>query len=69
MKHPTITKEQVARIKASGRVVHIMPRKNLVRLDGYQVFRLVETMPKSWEADYVAEGLGETQDFCPSDNS
>ncbi len=69
MKYPTITKAQVAKIKASGRAVHIMPRKGLVRLDGYQVFRLETDIPKSWEADYVAEGLGENVDFCPSDNS
>jgi len=27
-----------------------MPRKGLVRLDGYQVFRLLGDMPKNWEA-------------------
>lgn len=74
MKYPTITLEQVKRIKASGRLVHFMPRKGLVRLDGYQIFRLAEH-PRGWEAAetspdaaYVSEGLGENIDFCPSDN-
>ena len=43
MKYPTITKEQVRKIQAAGRVVHFQPRKGLVRLDGYQVFRLIDT--------------------------
>ena len=36
----TITKAEADRMRANGHVVHVMPRKRLVRVDGFKMFRL-----------------------------
>lgn len=36
----TLTRKQVEAIRAAGRVAFIMPRKKLVRVDGFQLYRL-----------------------------
>ena len=40
MKKPTITEKEIEKLKKQGRVVHVYPRKNMVRVDGFKWYVL-----------------------------
>ena len=37
---PTITWPEIIRLRESGHVAHVMPRKRMVRVDGHRLYRL-----------------------------
>lgn len=37
---PKLSQAQIEALKSAGHVVHVMPRKGMVRVDGFKLFRM-----------------------------